>query len=138
MLKWLNKGLNILRWPCRPSVALLTLAGLTFRETGETQNPGIFSRRTNHTQGARVNSHNGPIRRRKRGYILTADQSLGRTSDMSPARFRNVSTPLEISSRLSSCTNILRPAYYYVFGLGTEIRRPSRIKNRWEKRILEN
>eukprot|EP00976_Prorocentrum_cordatum_P062112 1176582-Prorocentrum_minimum.AAC.1 len=48
---------------------------------------GIFSRRTRHgvlrrasrwsnqTQKARVYSHDGPIRRRKRGHILTTDQS---------------------------------------------------------------
>eukprot|EP00959_Pyramimonas_sp_CCMP1952_P246285 5147621-Pyramimonas_sp.AAC.1 len=36
---------------------------------------GIFSRRTNQTQEARVYSHDGPIRRRKRGYIITMDQS---------------------------------------------------------------
>eukprot|EP00959_Pyramimonas_sp_CCMP1952_P035281 739125-Pyramimonas_sp.AAC.1 len=35
----------------------------------------IFSRRTNQTQKARLYSHDGPIRRRKRGYILTTDQS---------------------------------------------------------------
>eukprot|EP00976_Prorocentrum_cordatum_P118099 1196411-Prorocentrum_minimum.AAC.4 len=32
-------------------------------------------RRTNQTQEARVYSHDGPIRRRRRGYILTTDQS---------------------------------------------------------------
>eukprot|EP00976_Prorocentrum_cordatum_P043609 882349-Prorocentrum_minimum.AAC.1 len=31
---------------------------------------GIFSRWTNQTQDARVYSHDGPIRRRKCGYIL--------------------------------------------------------------------
>eukprot|EP00976_Prorocentrum_cordatum_P059119 1175337-Prorocentrum_minimum.AAC.2 len=36
---------------------------------------GIFSQRTNQTPEARVYSHNGPIRRQKRGYILTTDQS---------------------------------------------------------------
>eukprot|EP00976_Prorocentrum_cordatum_P112760 1195588-Prorocentrum_minimum.AAC.3 len=36
---------------------------------------GIFSRWTNQTQEARVYSHDGPIRRRKRRYILTMDQS---------------------------------------------------------------
>eukprot|EP00976_Prorocentrum_cordatum_P030740 625625-Prorocentrum_minimum.AAC.1 len=35
----------------------------------------IFSRRTDRTQEARVHSHDGPIRRRKRGYILTTDRS---------------------------------------------------------------
>eukprot|EP00976_Prorocentrum_cordatum_P063832 1177242-Prorocentrum_minimum.AAC.1 len=39
------------------------------------ESAGIFSRRTNQTQEARVYSHDGPIRRRKRGYILTMDQS---------------------------------------------------------------
>ena len=36
---------------------------------------GIFSRRTNQTQQAQVYSHDGPIRRRRRGYILMTDQS---------------------------------------------------------------
>eukprot|EP00976_Prorocentrum_cordatum_P023599 480553-Prorocentrum_minimum.AAC.1 len=36
---------------------------------------GLFSRRTNHTQEARVYSHDGPIICRKRGYILVTDQS---------------------------------------------------------------
>eukprot|EP00959_Pyramimonas_sp_CCMP1952_P379256 7944391-Pyramimonas_sp.AAC.1 len=36
---------------------------------------GIFSRWTNQTQGAWVCSHDGPIRRRARGYVLTTDQS---------------------------------------------------------------
>eukprot|EP00959_Pyramimonas_sp_CCMP1952_P475272 9504095-Pyramimonas_sp.AAC.1 len=35
----------------------------------------IFSQRTNKTQEARVYSPDGPIRRRKRGYILTTDPS---------------------------------------------------------------
>eukprot|EP00976_Prorocentrum_cordatum_P066505 1178340-Prorocentrum_minimum.AAC.4 len=37
-----------------------------------TRSVGIFSRRTNQTQEAWVYSHDGPIRHRKRGYILTA------------------------------------------------------------------
>eukprot|EP00976_Prorocentrum_cordatum_P067112 1178594-Prorocentrum_minimum.AAC.1 len=36
---------------------------------------GVFSRRTNRTQEVWVYSHDGPIIRRKRGYILTTDQS---------------------------------------------------------------
>eukprot|EP00959_Pyramimonas_sp_CCMP1952_P095785 2002824-Pyramimonas_sp.AAC.1 len=36
---------------------------------------GIFSRRTSQTQEARVYSYDIPIRRKKRGYILTTDQS---------------------------------------------------------------
>eukprot|EP00959_Pyramimonas_sp_CCMP1952_P082373 1721140-Pyramimonas_sp.AAC.1 len=36
---------------------------------------GIFSRCTNKAQEARVYSHDGPIMRRKRGYILMMDQS---------------------------------------------------------------
>eukprot|EP00976_Prorocentrum_cordatum_P063896 1177263-Prorocentrum_minimum.AAC.5 len=36
---------------------------------------GIFSRRTNQTQSARVYSNDGPIRRSQRGYILTTNQS---------------------------------------------------------------
>eukprot|EP00976_Prorocentrum_cordatum_P004928 96904-Prorocentrum_minimum.AAC.1 len=36
---------------------------------------GIFPRRTNQTHEAWVYSHDGPIRRRKRGFILTTDQS---------------------------------------------------------------
>eukprot|EP00976_Prorocentrum_cordatum_P115382 1196000-Prorocentrum_minimum.AAC.4 len=36
---------------------------------------GTFSRRTNQTQKTWVYSHGGPIRCRKRRYILTADQS---------------------------------------------------------------
>eukprot|EP00959_Pyramimonas_sp_CCMP1952_P279310 5839815-Pyramimonas_sp.AAC.1 len=36
---------------------------------------GTFSRWTNQTQEARVYTHDGPIRRRKRGSILTMDQS---------------------------------------------------------------
>eukprot|EP00959_Pyramimonas_sp_CCMP1952_P133673 2795197-Pyramimonas_sp.AAC.2 len=32
---------------------------------------GIFSRRTNQTQDARVHSHVGPIRRKTRGYLST-------------------------------------------------------------------
>eukprot|EP00976_Prorocentrum_cordatum_P016914 340479-Prorocentrum_minimum.AAC.2 len=36
---------------------------------------GIFSRRTNRTQTTRVYSHDGPIGRRPRRYILTTDQS---------------------------------------------------------------
>eukprot|EP00976_Prorocentrum_cordatum_P051439 1038840-Prorocentrum_minimum.AAC.1 len=35
----------------------------------------IFSQRTKQTQGARVYSHNGPIKRREREYILTMDQA---------------------------------------------------------------
>eukprot|EP00976_Prorocentrum_cordatum_P011193 225164-Prorocentrum_minimum.AAC.1 len=36
---------------------------------------GVFSRRTNRTQEARVDAHDGPIGRRKRGYMLTEDHS---------------------------------------------------------------
>eukprot|EP00976_Prorocentrum_cordatum_P082579 1184868-Prorocentrum_minimum.AAC.2 len=36
---------------------------------------GIFSRRTNRTQEARVYSHDGSIGHSERGYILTTDQS---------------------------------------------------------------
>ena len=36
---------------------------------------GMFSRRTNQTQFARVYSHGGPIRRNTRGYILRARSS---------------------------------------------------------------
>eukprot|EP00959_Pyramimonas_sp_CCMP1952_P324229 6785997-Pyramimonas_sp.AAC.1 len=36
---------------------------------------GIFSQWTNRLQEARVYSHNGPVGFRKRGYILTTDQS---------------------------------------------------------------
>eukprot|EP00959_Pyramimonas_sp_CCMP1952_P218498 4569983-Pyramimonas_sp.AAC.1 len=36
---------------------------------------GILSQRTNQMQEARVYSHDGPIGRRKRGYIRTTDQS---------------------------------------------------------------
>eukprot|EP00959_Pyramimonas_sp_CCMP1952_P120663 2522772-Pyramimonas_sp.AAC.2 len=36
---------------------------------------GIFSRRANQVQEAQVYSHDGPIRCRKRRYILTMDQS---------------------------------------------------------------
>eukprot|EP00976_Prorocentrum_cordatum_P046585 941240-Prorocentrum_minimum.AAC.1 len=36
---------------------------------------GMFSRRTNQTQGVQVYSHGGPIRRSERKCILTADQS---------------------------------------------------------------
>eukprot|EP00976_Prorocentrum_cordatum_P041101 834337-Prorocentrum_minimum.AAC.1 len=36
---------------------------------------GIFPRWTNQTQEARGYSHDGPIRRRKHGYIPTTDQS---------------------------------------------------------------
>eukprot|EP00976_Prorocentrum_cordatum_P013193 263473-Prorocentrum_minimum.AAC.3 len=39
---------------------------------------GIFSRRTDHTQEVRAFSHDGPIIRRKRGHILTTDQSCKR------------------------------------------------------------
>eukprot|EP00959_Pyramimonas_sp_CCMP1952_P472683 9500455-Pyramimonas_sp.AAC.1 len=40
-----------------------------------TVSTGIFSRWTNQTQEAQGYSHDGPIRRRKRGYILTMDPS---------------------------------------------------------------
>eukprot|EP00976_Prorocentrum_cordatum_P009141 182463-Prorocentrum_minimum.AAC.1 len=36
---------------------------------------GMFSRRTHQTQEARVYSHDEPIRRWKRGYILTTNPS---------------------------------------------------------------
>eukprot|EP00959_Pyramimonas_sp_CCMP1952_P318940 6673010-Pyramimonas_sp.AAC.2 len=36
---------------------------------------GYIPRCANQTQEARVYSHDGPIRHRKRGYILTMDQS---------------------------------------------------------------
>eukprot|EP00959_Pyramimonas_sp_CCMP1952_P471635 9498730-Pyramimonas_sp.AAC.1 len=36
---------------------------------------GIFIRRTNQMQEPRVYSHDGPIRRMKRGSILATDQS---------------------------------------------------------------
>eukprot|EP00959_Pyramimonas_sp_CCMP1952_P345213 7229484-Pyramimonas_sp.AAC.1 len=36
---------------------------------------GILSRRTNHAQEARVCPHEGPTRRKKRGYIFTTDRS---------------------------------------------------------------
>eukprot|EP00976_Prorocentrum_cordatum_P116402 1196156-Prorocentrum_minimum.AAC.5 len=44
-------------------------------DQSDARRAGIFSRRTNQTQNARVYSHNGPIRRKTRGYILTTDQS---------------------------------------------------------------
>eukprot|EP00959_Pyramimonas_sp_CCMP1952_P400448 8390888-Pyramimonas_sp.AAC.1 len=44
-------------------------------EKGRVYSAGIFSRRTNQTQEAWVYSHNGPTRRRKRGYILMMNQS---------------------------------------------------------------
>ena len=43
---------------------------------------------TNRTQEARVYSHDGPILRRKRGYILTTDQSYGFEVARARARFR--------------------------------------------------
>ena len=42
---------------------------------------GTFARWTNQTQEARVYYHDGPIRRRKRGYILTTEQSEGDLDD---------------------------------------------------------
>eukprot|EP00976_Prorocentrum_cordatum_P066065 1178164-Prorocentrum_minimum.AAC.2 len=41
---------------------------------------GIPSRQTNETQEARVYYHGGPIRRRKREYILAVDQSDARSA----------------------------------------------------------
>eukprot|EP00976_Prorocentrum_cordatum_P076349 1182269-Prorocentrum_minimum.AAC.1 len=49
--------------------------GILTADQSHAGSAGIFSRRTNQTQETWVYSHNGPIRRRKRGYILTADQS---------------------------------------------------------------
>eukprot|EP00959_Pyramimonas_sp_CCMP1952_P433427 9076445-Pyramimonas_sp.AAC.1 len=49
----------------------------------------IFSRWTNETQEAWVYSHDEPMRRRKRGYILTMDQSDALSS---PAARRGVPT----------------------------------------------
>eukprot|EP00959_Pyramimonas_sp_CCMP1952_P119456 2497775-Pyramimonas_sp.AAC.1 len=44
---------------------------------------GIFSQQTNQTQDARVYSHDGPIRRGTRGFILTTDPSdAGRAAAM--------------------------------------------------------
>eukprot|EP00959_Pyramimonas_sp_CCMP1952_P231461 4837985-Pyramimonas_sp.AAC.1 len=44
---------------------------------------GKLSRRTNQTtQEARICSHDGPIRRRKRGYILTTGQSDAGSADI--------------------------------------------------------
>eukprot|EP00959_Pyramimonas_sp_CCMP1952_P273894 5725026-Pyramimonas_sp.AAC.1 len=44
-------------------------------DQSDTGSMGIFSRRTHQTQEAWVYSQEGPIRRRKCGYILRRDQS---------------------------------------------------------------
>eukprot|EP00976_Prorocentrum_cordatum_P002032 40637-Prorocentrum_minimum.AAC.1 len=44
-------------------------------DQSDTGSTGIFSRRTNQIQEARVYSHDGPLGRRKRGYVLTTDHS---------------------------------------------------------------
>eukprot|EP00976_Prorocentrum_cordatum_P084313 1185607-Prorocentrum_minimum.AAC.1 len=44
-------------------------------DQSDAKSVGIFLRWTNQTQEAWVYSHDGPIRRRKHGYILTMDQS---------------------------------------------------------------
>eukprot|EP00976_Prorocentrum_cordatum_P079643 1183639-Prorocentrum_minimum.AAC.9 len=48
---------------------------------GELGSPPKRSQRTNQMQEARVYSHHGPIRCRKRGYILTTDQSDAGSAD---------------------------------------------------------
>eukprot|EP00976_Prorocentrum_cordatum_P053063 1070668-Prorocentrum_minimum.AAC.1 len=63
---------------------------------------GIFSRRTNRTQKAWVYSHNGPIGRRKRGYILITDQSDAVTSPT-----RRVTTGIECEAENVNA----RPSY---------------------------
>eukprot|EP00976_Prorocentrum_cordatum_P037585 763727-Prorocentrum_minimum.AAC.6 len=45
------------------------------RDRSDAGSVGIFSRGTNQTQEAWAYSHEGPIRRRKHGYILKRDQS---------------------------------------------------------------
>eukprot|EP00959_Pyramimonas_sp_CCMP1952_P126098 2636855-Pyramimonas_sp.AAC.1 len=44
-------------------------------DQSDPRSAGIFSRWTNQTQEAQVYSHDGPIRRKKRRYILTMEQS---------------------------------------------------------------
>eukprot|EP00976_Prorocentrum_cordatum_P086429 1186506-Prorocentrum_minimum.AAC.2 len=57
--------------PDRPAVVIMDARrGDVFLKS-----TGIFSRRTHQTQKARVHFHDGPIRRRKHGHILTTDPS---------------------------------------------------------------
>eukprot|EP00976_Prorocentrum_cordatum_P022540 461021-Prorocentrum_minimum.AAC.1 len=55
--------------PCPRALA----AGPRSPDQSDAARTGIFSRRTNQTQEARVYSHDGPIGRRTRGYIPTTD-----------------------------------------------------------------
>eukprot|EP00976_Prorocentrum_cordatum_P095809 1190304-Prorocentrum_minimum.AAC.4 len=58
----------------RPPICTAWVYILT-KDQSDAGHAGIFSRRTNRTQDARVYSHEGPIGRRTRGYILMKDQS---------------------------------------------------------------
>eukprot|EP00959_Pyramimonas_sp_CCMP1952_P106412 2224515-Pyramimonas_sp.AAC.1 len=53
-----------------PTLSLPRQRGRIMRDAGR-----IFSRRTNRTQVAQVYSHDGPIGRKSRRYILTTDPS---------------------------------------------------------------
>eukprot|EP00959_Pyramimonas_sp_CCMP1952_P381851 8001665-Pyramimonas_sp.AAC.1 len=56
---------------------------------------GIFSRRTNQTREARAYSHDGPIRRGKRGHILTTE-----TNQTQEARVYSPDGPMGITHLL--------------------------------------
>eukprot|EP00959_Pyramimonas_sp_CCMP1952_P201821 4220226-Pyramimonas_sp.AAC.2 len=53
---------------------------------------GIFPRRTNQTQEARVYSHDGPLRHRKRGCIIMTDQSDAGSAGIFSAHPKSVSS----------------------------------------------
>eukprot|EP00959_Pyramimonas_sp_CCMP1952_P263774 5516480-Pyramimonas_sp.AAC.1 len=53
----------------------------------------LRGRRTNQTQDAREYSHDGPIRRRTRGYILTTDQSDARRAGLLSRRTHRTQDP---------------------------------------------
>eukprot|EP00976_Prorocentrum_cordatum_P106418 1194445-Prorocentrum_minimum.AAC.1 len=62
---------------CRPLLSTAPHArrnNILTTDQSDAGSVGIFSRRTNQTPEAWVYSHDGPIRHRKRGYILTTDQ----------------------------------------------------------------
>eukprot|EP00976_Prorocentrum_cordatum_P099723 1191944-Prorocentrum_minimum.AAC.2 len=68
--------LRAIKWMLKAIEWMLRAAEWMLRAMRDAGSAGIFSQRTNQTQEARVYSHSGPIRRmKKRGYILTTDQS---------------------------------------------------------------
>eukprot|EP00976_Prorocentrum_cordatum_P018082 365627-Prorocentrum_minimum.AAC.1 len=81
-------------------------------DQSDTGSAGIFARWTNQAQEARVYPHDEPIRRRKRGYIRTTDQSdTGSTGAGSAGICSRRTNQIVLSTGcLRRCTGCMPPA----------------------------